>query len=252
MSRWYTIDSVVRSLLLKEGKPVHYYLQYLKHGCDALQKLNTHSLRAINTKKLPVTSYKAISLPCDFQDYVRVGFQVGERVRPMIEDSTLDRLYNTDSLGAKIPYTNTLPDGTDVDGFLDNFLIDYISNPYSTSPAFGHDASRDDWRFKVLKERNEIQLSADFPYSYVILEYITDGLEADNATMVDPEAREAIEKYILWQSKVHNRNASEGEKMAAELRFDKEHRLLRASKANWTRENIINAVRSGYGPLPHN
>lgn len=241
--RWTSLDTVVRSLLLKEGKPIHYYLQYLAHSCAAIQRLNTTTLKNINSKKIPVNDYKAITLPCDYVDYVMVGFAIGERVRPMILDTSLNRLNNYDDDGVtKIPYELELPDG---EAAYDLASSDSLNDTLSDN-KFNHDLSRDDYKFNVFPERNEIQLSASFPYDYVILNYITDGLEADNATMVDPLAQASIEKYIMWQNLVAKRNVSEGEKFAAEKRFNDEWRLLRAARNTLTKADIIASLRYSY------
>lgn len=247
--QYQTLDSIVRSVLLKKGYTLHYYIEYLSYGASGLRKLNIHSLKNISPVKLPVNSYRACTLPTDYVDYVRVGFAVGELVRPLIYDPSLNRLNNVDSTGAKIPYTSTLPDGMVIDQ--SNINI-YGSVPFLSGVSFGHDLSRDDWKFNIFKERNEIQLSVDFPYQYIILDYITDGLNITAATQVDPLAQEAIEKYILWQAALHRRSAGEGEKQAAEDLFNREHRLLRAAKNPMTAADYIAAVRSGYSPLPKN
>jgi hypothetical protein len=255
---YYNLDTVVRGLLLKESKSIHYYLQYLKYAADGLQKLSIHSLRNVNSKKLPVTSYGAIPLPIDYVDYVQVGFEVGGRVRPMVYDQSLNRLNHFDDSGKKTPYPSELPDGSAIYDLSAQGLSPYENvsplgfNGNNNQPFFNRPIDRDDWGFKVITERDEIQLTPGYPYSFVILDYITDGMDTDAATRVDPLAREAIEKYILWQSLVHKRSAGEGEKREAERRFHDEHRLLRASKNNLTKEDIIHAVRSGYSSLYKN
>ena len=243
---FYSLDQIVRSVLLKQSKPIHYYVEYLTYACAGLKKLNTHSLKNINSKKLPVNSHKAVPIPIDYIDWVRVGFGVADKVRPMIYDNTLNRLYNFDeTTGRKIPYENTLQDGTEIE-------VAEWADYESQEPLFGHDVSRDDYRFKVFKERGndgEIQLSPDYPFDFIVLDYISDGLGPDAATQVDPLASEAIEKFILWQCALHKRNATETERQATEKRFHDEHRLLRAAKNDLNLQEVIHAVRSGYSGL---
>lgn len=250
--RWGNLDTIVKSLLVKEGKPIHYYLEYLTYGCSGLQKLNVHTLKAVNSKQLPVNKYKAVPLPIDYVDWVRVGFKAGERVRPLIYDDSLNSLNNFGSDGRKIPHDNTLPDGTAISSVIgDEWYADNVSD----TPYFGRPTDRDDYKFKVLPRRGEhgeIQLSADYPYDFIILDYITDGLEADAATTIDPLAVPALEKFILWQKLEHSRSAGAGDKREAERKFNDEHRLLRAAKNNLTTAEVIAAWRSGYGALPRN
>jgi hypothetical protein len=250
--RWANLDSIIKGLLLKEGKSLHFYLPYLSYGCEGLRKLHVHSLKHVNSKQLPVTDYKAVQLPIDYVDWVQVGFKVGERVRPMIQDDNLTSLYNIAANGRKIPHDPTMFDGSEVVKYNGDewFAMGSLDTPY-----FGRATDRDDYKFKVLPRRGEhgeIQLSADYPYDYVILDYITDGLEADAATTVDPLAVPALEKYILWQKLEHTRSAGAGDKREAERKFNDEHWLLRAAKNGLTREEIVAAVRSGYTGLYRN
>lgn len=234
---WYTLDQIIRSLLLKESKPIHWYVQYLVLACSGLQRLNNTTLRTVNTVKLSVNSYKAVVIPTDFVDYIKLGFAVGERVRPLILDESLNRLNNFDTDGVtKIPYPVLVER---------NYALEVTNLPYDQA-YYNHDVSRDDYFFNVLRERGEIQLSADFPNSEIILQYIGDGLGADAATKVDPLAQAALEKWILWQNMVHKKGVGDGERAEAERRFNDEWRLLRAAKSDLTRENIINAIYSGY------
>ncbi len=254
-----TVDSLVRGVLLKERKPLHWYVEYLSHACSGIKRLNTTTLKNVNSKKLTVNSYKAVDIPCDYVDWVRVGFSVGENVRPLIHDDNLNRLNNYDSSGNKVVYENVLPDGTDINsiGYMEPY---YYNAPYqygsiNYTPLFGYDPSRSDWKFVVLPNRGsngEIQLSANFPYDNIILDYITDGLEADSATRVDPLAVPALEKWIMWQSKIHSRNFSDSERREAERRWEHEWKLLRAAKNDLTKAEIIHAVRSGSHALIKN
>jgi hypothetical protein len=249
--RWVNLDSLVKGLLLKEGKSLHFYLPYLSYACEGLARLHVHTLKHVNAKQLPVNSYKAVPLPIDYVDWVQAGFKVGERVRPMIYDDSLNSLNNFGADGRKIPHDNTLPDGKPIIVKGDEWYEDSLLS----AAYFGRQTDRDDYSFKVLPRRGEhgeIQLSADYPYDFIILDYITDGLEADAATTIDPLAVRALEKYIMWQKLEHTRSAGAGNKREAERKFNDEHRLLRAAKNNLTTAEVIHAVRSGYGALPRN
>jgi hypothetical protein len=243
MALFTSIDTIVKSLLLKEGKPVHYYYQYLHFAVAGLKEISVTTIGKVNSVELTVSDYKAVQLPCDYVDWIKVGYKAGERIRPLIYDKGLNHLYNYDSSNQKIPYdtSNTL-DGTIEDGYLS------VEQSFYDTPDFGIRTDRLDYNFCVMKERGEIQLSADYPYETVILQYIDGGASGDAATEVEPLAQDAIEKYILWQKAVHSR-ISEGEKAQAERRYIRAIKMLRAQTSDLTRDEIVHAVRSGYGPI---
>jgi hypothetical protein len=128
-----------------------------------------------------------------------------------------------------------------------NYGYNYGYN-YS-SHDFGLRTDRSDYRFCVMRERDEVQLSANYPYDTVIFTYLPDGTTADAASEVEPLAQDPIEKYILWQKAVHTKSASEGERGAAERRYSNAFKMLRAKTSGLTKEGIIHAVRSGYGVI---
>ena len=101
----YTLDNVVRSALADRGYTMHWYLQFLQYGVDALRMLNFDVLQNVKSVRLPVNSYKAVTLPCDFVDYIRVGNEVGQYIYPHGEKrDSFNRLNKFDSNGNKIAY----------------------------------------------------------------------------------------------------------------------------------------------------
>lgn len=221
--RWQRLDSIVRSVLLQEGKPVHWYLQYLKYACDGLRELNFDTLKMVNVKELPVNSYKAIPQPCDYVDFVRVGTSVGQYVKPMVQGSRMNRLNKFDNTGSKVPYETAVFD----EGYW----------------WWGMGHGRSSAQFQPVNERNEIQLDAWFPGDFAVLEYITDGQEMDAATKVHPYAQATIEAIIRWKREVNKRG---GQPAYFEDQVNKEARKLRGRVSNLTLVDIQNIFFGAY------
>lgn len=242
---YYTIDQIVSGLLLKQGKPKHWYLQYLKYALDGLRELHFDTLGNISTQKLSVSSYKAVILPCDYVDWVRVGVQVNDKVKPLAQDNGLNRLNNYDSTGEKVPYetADTTPNSN---GWYYDFILKRNSYNEFLGGIFNNRPDMAGYKFKVLKERNEIQFPLDFPYDEIILEYINDGITNDAATKVDPYATDALESYVMWQKALHDVNGNSGSIMMRKDVFDRAYRILRARKQGLSKDDIINSVRKGY------
>jgi hypothetical protein len=242
-----SLNEIVRGLLLKEGKPLHYYFQYLKYACDGLQELHFDTMKCVSTKKLLVNSYQSVSLPCDYVDWVKVGVEIGQYVKPITQRNTLNRLNNYDTDGNKTSYASTDSEGTQTE--ISNvawFATRVNDHGEHTGGMYNHIPGFNSSSFKVLREREEIQLDGTFASEYIILEYITDGQEADAATKVHPYARRTIEAYIRWQYLLHNRNAGNGDRIAAKMEFDAEHRKLRGRLSDLTLTDIYNAFLRGY------
>jgi hypothetical protein len=242
---WTNLDLIVKGVLISRGYPIHYYMQFLFHAKRCYEELNFDSLKAIKTVSLAPNSYNAITLPCDYLDFTKVGIPNGQFVRPLARRSTLSRLNNFDSSGNKVihgeagntnyNFTNGL--------FFSGYQNFYNSNGEFTGRMFGLGAGDNANTFTVLPERNEIQLHESLNVNHIILQYISDGTSIDNATMITPYAISSIEAYIIWKMKETNRNYQMGERMEAKRQFDLEHAKLRARIFGLTKDDIFYTVR---------
>jgi hypothetical protein len=197
------------------------FLIYAQRG---FEELHFDTLGNVRTVKLEINSYNAVTIPDDFLDMCKIGVVNGQFVKPLISRNGINRLNNFDTDGTtKIKYPET-------DVSLFSFFypgLSYNDHLEFTGRMYGYKADRSD-SYKILKERNEIQLHQDIDATEVILEYISDGSEVDNATQINPYAKSAIEAYINWKWKENNRSYSEYERTRAQRQFDHQHKILRA------------------------
>ena len=239
------LDTIVKGLLIERGYPIHYYMQFLYLSSRAYEELHFDSLGNVKTISIPINSYKAVPIPCDFMDWVKVGIPNGQFVRPLSSREGLTSLNNFDSSGNKVSYSSK----TVVDSlFFDNRIFAgaqtfYNENGEFTGRLFGIGAGDNVNTFKYIPERNEFQLHEGIVADNIILQYISDGSSIDNATMITPYAKAGIEAYIVWKMKAASRAYGEGERAEAKRQFDLQHRLLRARKNELTKDKIFSIVR---------
>lgn len=254
-----SLDSIVKNVLLKRGYPLHWYMQFLVYAADCLRELTFDDLRVVNTKILPVDqTINAANLPDDYQDYVLVGLMVGQRIRPLVPTSTLNPLVSqsstfeeqewsdnsasTDSGQAQLYYGNV--------PFAQWYTVHYNSFGENIGRFFGYGAGYQEDNFQIVKERNQIQLDQYMYAENIILQYISDGTNADAATNIDPYAISTIKSFIVFQMKAHNRNYSMGEVQLAEQDYIKERKILRARKADWSIEKMRRIVQKNTMAAP--
>ncbi len=243
--RWTTLDKIVCSLLLRRGYPVHFYFQFMKLASDCIRELNFSTLAIINTKKLLVGPLGSVELPQDYVDYVKIGIPNGQYVRPLASRDGINRLNNYDDNGNKTLYDHV--ESNQVGGWIGYWYNNVInSNGENIGRQYGRGAGERKDTFKVLKERGEIQFDEDLGVEYIILEYISDGQNVDNATKIDPQAQATIEAYVLWQMKEASRAYGLQERQLAKQEYTEQWRQLRARLADWTITDILRIVRSAY------
>lgn len=250
----YTLDKIVRSALTDRQYPMHYYLQFLQYGIDALRMLNFDVLQNVKSVRLPVNSYKAVTLPCDYVDYIRIGNEVGEYIVPWGEKrDSFNRLNKLDANGNKIPYGDVqayaglLP--ADWEGF---WYTNYVNDKGEHLGRIFNNISTYPNSFVVLRERNEIQLDVSYTGTEITMDYITDGLSANASTSIHPYAIDCIKSYIFWKMKEHSRAYGLGERQVAKDDFYNQLRLLKGRMNGIDVNDIKRSLANGYGPVIRN
>lgn len=222
--KYTSLDTIANNILLSNGLSIHYYMQTLLHSANCLRELQFDVTGNIRTKKLEINSYGAVELPCDYVDYVRIGTPLNGTVQPSATLFGSNRLVNIDEKGNKVPYGGS---GWCYGDQYGAWIYPDGLHPYGPRHTDG---------FMIVNERREVQFSNYREGGFVILDYITDGSEVDNATMVHAYAQKTIESYGEWKMK----KGSEDE-------FNKQYRILRGRKNNITPANVRAIIKNAYG-----
>lgn len=106
----YTVNEIVRSALLTTGRPIHYYMHYLHYALKAVKEIGFDSPFKIKSTKITVDTNREITLPDDYVDYVRVGWENGQYVKRLIEKHSFNRLMHLDSDGNQTAYPDVESD----------------------------------------------------------------------------------------------------------------------------------------------
>lgn len=237
-----TLDKIIRNYLLRRGYSLHYYLESLVYAKDCLRELSFDDLHIINTRLLTVnTTSNTVVLPEDYVDFCVVGVQVGQNVRPLVLNEKINRLRNYDDDFNAEPF-GTPP--TNSNPVYYNYLYSYYwnittFNEYGefTGRLYGYPGVYTD-TFNIIKERNEIQLNENLVVEEIVLEYISNGLDASSISKITPYAQATIEAYIMWQHKLNNRSYNNQDRQLAEMEYKKQRTILRARMSNLTIEEV--------------
>lgn len=245
----YTLDAIVRNTLIKRGYPLHYYIQFLVYGKDILRELSLHHVQVVNTKRIPLDAENEIQLPEDYADFVEVGVPVGQKVRPLVRDTNLNRLPNYDTQFNITEYTQSNQSNPPI---IYNYLfplywntVTYNQYGENIGRLYGWGAGNPSDTFNVIPERNVIKINEQLSVDNIVLTYISDGTSSDAATRITPYAFDSIEKGIIWQYKENTRIYSEGERARAKSLFTNAVQILRASDSI-TIEEIKRIAQEAY------
>lgn len=246
----YTLDKVVRSALADKQYPMHFYLQFLTYGVDALRELNMDVMQDVKSVRLPINSYNAAFLPNDYVDYTRVGNEMGQYISPWGEKKeSFNRLNKFDSQGNKVDYGDVeaengiLPNNWE--GFWYSSYVndkgEHLGRIFNNRPGYRES-------FVILRERGEIQLDTSYTGTEIVMDYISDGTSLTASNSIHPYAISTIKAYIFWKQKSHGRQYGIGERREAADEYYNQLRTLRARMNNIDVNDIRRSLSSSYGP----
>jgi len=243
-----SLDKIVRRNLLEKSMPLHWWLEYFLHAAAGLREMSFDSLQIINTVSLPINSYSAFDMPDDFVDDVAVCIPMGQFLRPIPKNDSINPIRITDTTGNFIPYsdaaTNPQTAGLTFFDFSAAGYWFWNINDFGepTGRYFGGTGGDRMNGYKKIKARRQIQLTETYQSDSAILIYISDGSRADDLTQIDVEAFAAIQAYINWK-----RSPNADMKDSPEARtFYNERRLLRARLNEMSVTDLRNLIHSTY------
>ena len=234
------VDKIVREALFQGGYTIHWYTEFLSHALSCIRELNFDVMQNIKSVQLTPHDYQAVTLPCDYVDYVRVGELSGQYFSPWVEDAHLTREAVYEG-GVRVAHpTPPMRETSGIDallGFQNIYTNEWgedMGRRYNNANGVPRNS------FKVIRERSEIIL-ADAPAGKIALEYITDGMNADASTCVHPYAVETIKSWIFWQYAMRKKHPNR-----SELRdeYYNTERILRGRMNPLDLDTIVRELRS--------
>ena len=238
-----TLDKIIRRVLLQKRLPIHYYVEFLVHASNAVRELSYDSLRVINTIELTPNQYWAIDLPCDYVDWVQVGMKQGQFVQPITQRDSINPLVQQLPNGQPTTYGAANSVNLDFPFWPGYWMFQNIDDlGENVGRLYGYNTGYGNNGFKVIPERGQIQLTETYDGGTIMLDYISDGQQADNATRIDPLAQSTIEAYINWKRSPNADvdNSPEG------VSFVNQRKLLRARKNDLTPWDIRQILYRNY------
>jgi len=242
-----TLDTIVRRGLLETGLPIHYYFEYLIHSSSCLRELSFDTLKIVNTVSLPVNEYGGVDLPNDFVDDVAVCLPSGTTLMPLPHINHINpmRMHNPTTGAYQVPSVNSNPAGVGDNffwgsaGWLWYWNVNDFGEP--TGRFFGARGGTERG-YKVIKERRQIQMSFDYAGQSIVLQYISDGQNIDNATQVDPQAIQCIRAWQEWKRSPNANN----EYSAEAITFWNRKKNLKARLSGLSLVDVKNALRNSF------
>jgi hypothetical protein len=248
--KFSSLDIIVKSALLNKRLTLHYYIEALKHSSDCVREMAFDDMKIVNSQSLTVQPWGAITLPCDYIEWIRVGIPNGQYLKPLNVSTGMNRMYNYGPGGIPELWPVEVQNNFDsvIFGipYLSWYVNSYNSRGENTGGLYGYRSDGAPMTFEVMKERNEIQLNQNLNITSVVLDYLSEGRTITNATRIDSYAEKSIETYIDYGMALNNQRLSMGEKEMFYAKHVRQREIYRARNNDLDTAGIINIFRKNY------
>lgn len=246
--KWFTVRDIAYDALMDLGEDETHLPRFIHFGLNEAKRFHIDQGKCVKTDKFKLLPHKAIKLPDDFVDWVKIGFKKGDKVITFTHDKNI-ALHHETVAGKKV---ENAAEDTNI------FDIETVEGAYAFH-IFGNDApiyglaSKDNGQgyFRVHYEAREIQCKTRVPKeTEILLEYISDGWDPEKVTYVLPLATDLIRKYILFQHHLHKDNVP-----GFKINMYREEYLQELDDVSWrmfdlTVEDVQELIIESYVPVP--
>ena len=186
-SQYYTLGALVDQVLIDLDLPDQFYDKLLSWAIWSLREISLDASRTVKTCALQMNEYKAIDLPDDYVDWVKIGYQVGTRIVMLGVNSDMSELTFDEATYTPESNKASAPNGIDFGNYGGYWFYNYQGqNVFGYSGQFNTKN-----HFKPVKRESgyQIQFDSEVNNGLIYVEYIGDG--------IDPCAESYIHPYYM-------------------------------------------------------
>jgi hypothetical protein len=236
-NKYFSVDKIVKSLLVKlEETGLNKYAKFVELAFDFLDELTFDTkAQEVRTISLEMQPDRTICLPRDYMDYIKIGIQIGDKIKVLSQNNKMSLLPPTkdtpklaiDALdvSVRIPFNNYINEYGEHQGGIYG---------YGNGGYYGD--------FVVDEQKRIIRFSSDMPVMPIYIEYISNCSCSCEEDYVHPYAKKAMEYYILWQHYHHKGKNYVGEAQRNRDEYYNELRKTRARLKGISIQDIVNIM----------
>lgn len=251
-SAYATVDSIVNAALADLGEgSTHKYDQFLHWALECLQDFHMDSAQEVKTVKLAMNDYNSIDWPADYVDWVKIGIQVGDKVKTFGVNDDIPLAFDFDDCGnpekLAVGDCNALPENCG-DWFGGYWFNNYVNDHGEIlGKFFGIGGGRTGiGYYNVNKERKQIIFDSRVARTTVYMEYIGTGFNPCETTVVNQYAKKLLKYYIHWQKARFKFGSASSEAQSWKQEYGDEYAIVRARLSDLTPAKIVQLSRKNY------
>jgi hypothetical protein len=253
-----TLDSCIRSALMDIDAGMEMYEKFKNWAIEGYRSLHFDLVQEIKTVELPLTAWKAIIWPDDYVDFVMIGVRVkGGQVRVFTNNESLALYFDDkepDGNPDQQPTDDPTYSPTDITSTVNQrlwFWNNMDGNGSDRGGLFGLAVGHSDGYYKINRERRETQFNPAIAIdTKIYLEYISDGIDPCQQTVVNIYAATLLKLYIHWQRHEFSRSSNGMEKERSKRQYWDEYSRVQSRLNPLTVADILEVARESYHMAP--
>lgn len=222
ISGYVNLGQVVDSLLNEQEisrKQRRRFLQVALEGFS--RELSIYHLNTFKGTWVPVSStLGTVDWPSDYVDFLAIGHNIDGQFWSYTEDDNM-----------------IIPQGT-VSGqnTLNTSRGENQSVERNVTAAYGTPGGVNSDYYKIDIKNRRIIVNGESNKGYVLLYYVSSGVNGSSETVVPIFAERALKDYILW------RTSKGGEKDRSEAAYERSAKVLRDHEGSFTKDQFLDMV----------
>lgn len=202
-TQWIKIDECITAYMDEAELSQSKYFKLWQLAFRGMTELGLDFFYTIKSVKLPVSANLTVPLPADYLNYSKVGvLNMQGEIITMGYNSNLTTAFDlqpTRLQQTQDPTLVTIENNTGVNNgvgwynYWNGYALGVQYGLPSGTPFIGN--------FKIDNANNVIVLSENFPYSYIMLEYVASP-DVNNEYVIPIQFKEALISYIRWKDSI--------------------------------------------------
>lgn len=245
-----TLDQVVKSALMDIGESMHRYEQFRHWVIEGYLDFHLDLAQEVKTAYLPLTAWKSVQLPLDYVDFVQIGIVVNGEIRVFTNDDRI-ALPDQDLIQADPPTPTeeeTLPNTNYPYDASRYYFYNLTNRGEDPGQLYGLTVKGNGvGYYRINTERREIQFSPKVAGdTSIYLEYISDGINPCEKTVVNIYAAKLLKLYAHWQRHTYSKSSTGLEKREAKDNYWNEFYKVQNRIQKITAADVLEVMRDSY------
>ena len=250
-----TLDYVVQNVMLDLAETgSREYQRYLQWAIRGIKEMGKWTNINIKTIVLPVENGIA-DLPDDYMRYTKIGLPVtlGNKTEILILGQNPDLAKNRqlDECGSSVTEAvGNMSSGNETGLNSVLFFSNYFRNGQFVAGMYGLGGGFTSKTYDIDEERHQVIFSSDIPSGFVMLEYISTGVNVHGDTLIKEPAIETLIAWIHWKRLEHKKNTPMWERTEKRLMYVSHLTRLRKFTTVFTAQEYLDIARKSFQQTP--